>query len=332
MMAATLCWSGCARQSQSAPERRATVDFAETSFLEVVADGQAAIFAGTIRKVESGEPDAEGVRAGTLDLAVTHELTPQRRKVVGGTLALHFAQIADPLMRIRAGQGGWNDVEIEPGRSLLFALSPIPASRPAPPSIEAVLAVLPLDSTQDPRIESAKEMLHIESETDPSRRLDLLKKALESKRELLLDYCHFAVGRMKRVPRADAVPLEIAVLADPARPPKERSAALATLELQLWDAATPTDPLNRAIVRAFIGALEAREVSLRRRLVQAVYNMLVSDAPKDSQDALRYRRDMLGPDRLPVSDAALAEVQALASDSDLSAEARWLSEFLASHR
>lgn len=307
------------------------MNFADANILDVVAEGDAAILVGRIDRIRERNDQSEDVIVGALDLAVTHVLTPHRW-LGPAQIEIGFAQYRDPRLRAHEGGQGWNGVEPVPGSHVLLAVHPIregdgPRMRTTAPV--TALSVMPLDSTEDPSIAAMERVLEIEATKDTNKRAAMLRQHLTSESDLLSGYCHYALGRLGRIPRETSVALEQQVLQDDSAPLQSRLDAQATLELELWRNDSPDDPVNRQILEAFFSALTATEPALQRPVVLAIYSLLVDDAPEDEAAARAYRDKLVEGIKWPPKHRLFAGLDALKPDPDLATEVAWVQRFVA---
>ena len=322
--------AGCARGSAERANGRLKMDFADANLLDVVADGKAAILVTQLTRVVAAPDLDEETEGGTAEFRVLRVLTPQRWH--GPTeIEAGFARYKSRQLRVREGGLGWNGVDVQPDRFVLLAVSDIPESErrtmrtPVPVS---VFAVAPLESAEDASVRAMEQVLAIEATDDVKRRTALLKQDLTSNLELLSGYCHYALGRLHRIPRENAVALELEVLGDAQRPLPSRLDAQANLELELWQADAPGDPLNRRILAGFFNALLSPESGLQRPVLLGIYSLLVSDAPQEKNEAAAYRTQLVQGLPWPPKDRLLASLQAAEKNTDIATEAAWLKEFV----
>jgi hypothetical protein len=153
--------------------------------------------------------------------------------------------------------------------------------------------VLAVRSIESPNETFVRELLTAESETDPQLRLTQIKNAILSGQEFLSGYGHYAAGRLRRIPRQEAVSLETSVSLSSTASERARLAAAQTLELELWEADNADDLLNAHILSAFCNALGSAPEDLQNYLAEALNRLIFSHASpsdskaKDGQRALR---------------------------------------------
>jgi hypothetical protein len=306
------------------------MDSANANLLDVIAEGQAALLVAQIERVAGLHDIDEGTQGGTAALHVVRALTPQRWHGPA-ELEVEFSQYKSPQLRMREGGQGWNGLDVEPGKTLLLAVADIPESERKyvrSPATVAALVVVPLDSTADATVQGTEQALTIEATSDVQRRTALLKTGLSSELEVFSGYSHYALGRLKRIPRESAAALELELLHDETKPMPRRLDAQANLELELWDSEAPADPVNHRILEAFFKALALPVPELQRPLVLALYSFLVTDAPADQNAAAAYRSQLLQGLSWPPKDRLLASLQAAEKNPDLATEAAWLRDFV----
>ena len=306
------------------------MSFADANFLDVIAEGQAAILSARTEQVLRQEEADAGVRSGALRIRVQKTLTPERWHGPEG-FDVRFAQFADPKLRVREGSLGWNGVDVQSGKFLLLALPDLgPEQRKAmtlmgPLSLTAVAG---LESADDPMIQSTERILVIESTKDAKERTRLIREGLGTKQDFLAAYCHYAMGRLGRIPRDDAVKIETDILKDENRSVRDRLDAQANLELELWKEDEPDDPINRRILESFFQTLPARDPGLRRALLLAIHSMLVDEAPEGKEEGAAYRRKLMRGVSLLPKETVGAVLTELERSKDTATEAAWLREFI----
>lgn len=293
------------------------MDFAEGSFVTIVAEGKAAILAAEIVQIVQQQAAGAQETGGRLKMRLARNLTPSRWPGAPD-FEVTFLQFTDPLRRMKSGSQGWNGVEIAPGKLVLLALVPNPdRSSAAPP-----LAVSPLQSLDDPLLKGVERALQIEAVTDPQQRASLLGQGLHSELEFLQSYSHFALGRLHRVPRDIAVSLELRTLGDQARPSGQRIASASNLELELWKPDDPDDRLNKSILSGLFKALTDTDPDLRRSALASLYRLLLSQAPSDQPE--HYRDRLMSGVNLPARAVLLETLRAQQSDPNVAKEASGL--------
>ncbi len=309
---------------QKAVVRNANMNFAETSWPDVITDSRAVIFVGQIRLVEGLQPVNLNQQTGTLAVAVLRELTPGRW-TGPSEITVGFTQLANERSRLRVGNGGWNGVDVKPGAMLLMGITISPGDHapPAPLSLEAVSQV---SSLEDFQVAGIVQALRIEAAEAPQDRMRLLTQALDSNLPVLQSYAHFALGRKQRIPRNDAASLEIGSLLDATRPDVQRLASESTLELELWKDAAPDDPVNKNIVTVFLQVLARREPGLRRSTTVALHRIFYSNAPPELADAQMYRSNLLRGVQIPDRKAVLAALSDEERDPNIGTQATQLTK------
>ena len=322
--------AGCARGATERADGRLKMEFADANLLDVVAEGKAAILVAQITRVVAAPDVDEDTAGGTAELRVVRALTPQRWHGPA-EIETGYAQYKSRQLRLREGGLGWNGLDVQADKFVLLAVNDFAASErrsirtPAPVS---ALAVAPLESADDATVRALERVLTIEATDDAKRRTVLLKDGLASNLELLSGYCHYALGRLHRLPRESAIMLELEVLADEQRPLPSRLDAQANLELELWQPDSPTDPLNRRILAGLLSALLSPAPGLQRPVLLGLYSLLVSDGPQDQNEAATYRSQLVQGLALPPKDRLLATLQAAEQNKDLATEAAWLRDFV----
>lgn len=296
--------------------------FSDASLSDVIAKGACAI---VVARIEEVSPDAdidEDTGAGTVRLTVLRELTTGRRRA-GPEAFAGYKQHTSAGLRAKLGRRGWDGVEISPGAHVLAAVPAILDEKEAPSGPVAPLAVAPLTGPDDPFVEGVLRALKLDQAEGGVERVRLAREALVSPLPFLPGYAHYAIGRLHRIPREDAVTLEAVVLADAARPPGERARAQANLELELWKAGDPDDPTNKRVLQIFLNATAGGDPELRGPLVSALHAMLEGD----EADQGEYRTKLMAGVQIANRPALLAALAGLAQDPNRGAEARWLSAF-----
>lgn len=303
------------------------MDFAEANFYDIVADGQAAMLVVVIDSLmPSADSDGE-TETGALKVTIRREVTSGKWRGPGSFPAA-YARITDPMRRAKLAVG-WNRVDIQPGRFLLLAVPYVAEPdesyyrRPIP-----ALAVEGLTSPGDDFVTAMEKALEIEKAKDPILRKAKLREALLGQSGVLSGYAHYAMGRLQRLPRNDAVELELGLLGDKEHSIDDRIAALVNLELELWKAEDPNDPVNKKIVQHLFTTMTADDPDLQKAVVGSLYGLLVSEAPEDEKEAEQYRSRLTGELSLPSKDVLLAVTERLKTDPDVEEEAAWLAAFI----
>lgn len=305
------------------------MDFAEAGFFDMVAEGRAAMLVTVIdslvQRVDS-DPETE---TGTLKVTVRREITSG--KWLGpDELEVTFTRFKEPMHRMKVG-GGWNDVEIEPGRYLLLAVPEVLGdNRERSSSLVPLtaLAVEPLKSPEDEYICSMEKALEIERTQDISLRTTLLREGLQSNLSILSDYAHYALGRLQRIPRESAVQLELAILSDNTRPAGDRDAALINLDLELWKDGDPNDSLNQKIVETAFAALLTDNKDFQEAVLLSLYGVLVSEAPEEDKEGTEFRIRLTAGMKLPSKESLLNVLHKLRANPDVEDEAAWMEGFI----
>ncbi|HEY3244583.1 MAG TPA: hypothetical protein VGM03_14665, partial [Phycisphaerae bacterium] len=226
-----------------------------------------------------------------------------------------------PDLRARLG-AGWNGVNIRSGAHMLVALTDIPAHPEATakhPPLSA-LAVAELKSQDDPLVRAMQQVLTIEGTAETARRMELIRQGLDSDLGFLSDYCHYALGRLKRVPREDAVAMELSLFQDAARAPQGRLSAEAVLEMELWKPEDASDTLNHKILEAFFNALTSGDAEFRKTTALGIYNMLFADAPENPSEQDGYRRQLMSAVHPRDRNAVLSVLQETEKNPDVAQE------------
>jgi hypothetical protein len=253
------------------------VEFAEQSFLEIVTQERTPIVLGRIEEVGAAKV-ADDVSRGEVILADVQEVTSGNW--TGGTrVVLRYARYASNLARIKSGGQGWNGISLEQGKYLVLGLIG------APPQAVAVRAVA---SAEDTFVKQLRSALAIERQTDPKLRLIQLRDAVLGGQPFLSGYGHYAAGRLKRIPRSEAITLETSVLLA-GNDLKNRLAAAQTLELELWPSENTDDPLKPQILSAFWNSLGGAPEDLQNYLAEALSRLLIDDAPSSDPKISDYQ-------------------------------------------
>ncbi|MDD4051143.1 MAG: hypothetical protein PHR28_04485 [candidate division Zixibacteria bacterium] len=305
------------------------MDFAEADFYDIVAEGRDVMLVIVIDSLIPQTDNDPETETGTLKVTIRKEITsgkwrgPEQFQVA-------YTRIKDPMKRDKLAIG-WNQVEIEPGRFLLLAMPYVADDHPDESFYRRplpALAVEALTSPEDDYVQAMDKALEIERAKDMILRKALLREALMGKSSVLSGYAHYALGRLERLPRNDAVELELNLLGDSAHSLDDRVAALINLELELWKSDDPDDRLNRRILEGAFAVLLSDDPELQEAVVGSLYGLLVSEAPEEDREADRYRSRLTKGMSLPPKDALLAVTRRLESDSDIAEEATWLSTFI----
>jgi hypothetical protein len=314
-----LC-DGCLGPRHPHATGRPNMDFGDMNLMDLAVEGRAALLVGVVERVAGPAPLDEETQTGTLQFHVTRVLTPQRWHGPA-ELELRFAQFTEPHLRARMG-AGWNGVDIRSGAHLLIALTDIPAkpeSATTHPPLSA-LAVAELKSDDDPLVRAVQQVLTIEATADTRRRMDLIRQGLESDLRFLSEYCHYAIGRLKRIPRQDATTMELALFQDTQRSAQHRLSAEAVLEMELWKPEDASDTLNHRILEAFFNAAPTGDAEFRKTTALGIYNMLFTDAPENPSEQDGYRRQLMSAVQLTDRNAVLSALQDAEKDPNVSAE------------
>jgi len=263
-------------------QRRANVEFADQSFLEIITQRKAPIVVGRIEKVKNEEV-ADEVARGELVLDRIQEIT-QGIWAGRGDLVLRYERYASNLARIKSGAQGWNGVSIDQGKYLVLALG---NGQP----LEAI-AVRAIASPGDAFVKQLQSCLTAENQTDPTARLALIKEAILGGEEFLSGYGHYAAGRLKRIPRHDAVSLETSVLLNANIDERIRLAAGQTLELELWEADRDDDAPNAQILSTFCNALHGAPQDLQNYMAEALFRLIIGDTQSSDAKAMDHQRKL----------------------------------------
>jgi hypothetical protein len=309
--------------NQSIFARGTSMSFAEASWSIVITEEKSVIAVGRITAADKPRLMNLNQLRGRAEVHIEQELTPNRwtgpRDIV-----VEYIQLDGAASRSRAGGGGWNGVNIQPGTVLLLGME-AQASYIEPVELEAVSQ---LSSDADPRVRSVQRALAVETATDPQQRKLLLIEALNSEEPILMSYVHYALGRMQRIPRADAVMLEMKVLLDRKRSSRQRLAAESTLELELWASHSPGDEINRNIVRVLVHVLSQADPEVQSETTMSLYRLLISAAPAEPGAANAYQLMLLhGADSSEVRTATVA-LRGEASNPSIGAQATQLASVL----
>ena len=305
------------------------MDFANASYFTIVAEGKSAILVAVIDRVVQSSDSSSETETGILKATVLREITSG--KWLGpDELEVTFARFKEPMRRMKVGVG-WNGVEIEPGRYLLLAVPEMvgdnrEGSLRFPPL--TALAVKPLKSPDDEYVRSIEKTLEIERTQDIGLRTTLLREGLQGKLSVLSGYAHYALGRLKRIPRSSAVQLELAVLSDDTRLTRDRNAALTNLEIELWKYDDPDDSLNQRIVEAAFAALLTGDRDFQEAVLSSLYSILVSGAPEEDKEGTKYRTRLTAGMKLPSKESLLDILHGLRADPDVEDEAAWMEDFI----
>jgi len=249
------------------------MEFAEGSFLQIVVSGRARIVTGRLEHVSvvRGDPD---LIQGAITLGEIRSVTPGES--FPARLSVEFAQYAGQEARIKSGGQGWNGVETTSGVYLILALAELQAPATA-------LAVRQIKSPNDPFAREVAWCVDAERHQAPAGRLALIRDALLNGHGLIAAWGHYCAGRLKRIPRADAVSLELGLLNNKTRDEHDRSAAAQNLELELWKGGDPDDALNQQIASAFLSNLASASRALRTYLIEALHRLVFASAPPGEQ-------------------------------------------------
>jgi hypothetical protein len=316
-------------QSGAVASRRPEMDFAEANFFDIVAEGRDVMLVTVIDSLIQQPDDDPETETGTLKVTIRREITSGKWRGPG-QFQVAYTRIKDPDKRIKLAVG-WNQVEIEPGRFLLLAMPYVADDKPNEAHYRRplpALAVEALTSPDDDYVQAMEKALEIERAKDLILRKALLREALLGKSSVLSGYAHYALGRLERLPRNDAVELELNLLGDSAHSLDDRVAALVNLELELWKSDDPDDALDRRMVEGMFAVLLTNDQDFQAAVVGSLYGLLVSEAPEEEREADRYRSRLTKGIGLPPKDALLAITRRLESDSDVAEEAAWLGTFI----
>jgi hypothetical protein len=253
------------------------VEFAEHSFLEIVTQEKTPIVLGRIEEVGPAKVTGD-VSQGEVVLVGVQEIT-QGNWTGGLRVVLHYARYASNLARIKSGGQGWNGISLEQGKYLVVGLLG------GPPEAVAVRAI---ESPEDTFVKQLRSSLAIERQTDPQLRLIQIRDAVLGGQPFLSGYGHYAAGRLKRIPRSEAVTLETSVLLG-GNDVRNRLAAAQTLELELWHSENTDDPLKPQILSAFWNSLGGAPEDLQNYLAEALSRLLIDDAPSSDPKIRDYQ-------------------------------------------
>ena len=278
------------------------MNFADSSWSMVITDPKSVIAVGRISAVEKLGPANSNQMTGQATIHIEQELTPHRW-LGSRDVRVVYSQWMGEALRLREGNAGWNGVDVRPGTILLIGMK----ARGSPNGPLGLETVRQITSINDPQIGGVEQALAVEAETDPEKRKRLLMEALNSQDPILMGYVHYALGRMQRIPRADAAMLEMKVLLDAARSSRQRLSAESTLELELWASRAPDDEINRNIVKVFLHVVSQNSSEMQSTITMALYRLLISAAPPEPDAAHMYRSRLLhGIDAAGIRAAALA--------------------------
>lgn len=299
---------------------RATMTFADALWEDTVADGASAIVVAKIEETTPGGEAGPNALGGTARLTVLQDLA--RRWRGPATVFVGYAQYESPRVRLAEGNRGWNGVDLTPGRLVLIALPAVePTQQPFVGPLAAV-SVAPIASPEDPLVTGVERALAIEAERDAPKRGAMLHDAGKSPVVFLRGYAHYAMGRLGRISRQDAIAIEVDLLRDPVAARN----AQATLQTELWHDDAPDDPQNKQIVAVFLQSLLSADHDFVTDAVTGLFNMLQGEEP----DAADYRRSLLQGVTFPRAQV-LGALNGLRADPEVGADAKWLSDFLSKH-
>lgn len=245
------------------------MEFAEGSFLQIVVGGGARIVTGRIERVEMAT-DLQDLVHGEITLGEVRGVDSDESRP--SRFAVGFAQYPRAEARIKSGSQGWNGVEITHGVCLILALAEDRTQAEA-------LAVRQIKSPNDPFVQEVRWCVEAERHTAPAERLALVRDSLVNGHGLVTAWGHYCAGRLNRIPRAEAVPLELGLLNNEKLDDHDRLAAAQNLELELWKSGDSDDALNQEIVGAFLSNLSPASRALRVYLMDALQRVLFTNAP-----------------------------------------------------
>ncbi len=306
------------------------MSIADENLLQIVAGNTAAILVTRIRAVLEQITLDEETEGGVVEVEVLREVTREKWHGPSNKVPLGFSRSTSRAVRIRSGMQGFNGVELTPGNLVLVALLDIPESERGQPLTSPLspLSVAPLGAPDDPLVRGVEKALAIQPDKPEPVRLRLVREALDGTLPFLVEYGHYAAGRLGRIPRRAAVAMELELFEDESRSPRDRAMAEATLELELWREDEPEDPENRKIVEAFFRQLGTADKELRLHVVEALHAMLDPDAAPGSEEAQRSEALMKGV-KIPKGPKLRAAMGAIAGDPSTSAHAPWLYRVIA---
>jgi hypothetical protein len=325
----SLVLSQCKGQNGDITPRRPSMDFAEGNFEDLVADGKSAILVSQIEQVIWEEKVDDETLGGLLKLRILREITPQRWHGPQ-QVKVRFTQHKEVLRRAK-WPVGWNNIDVKQGTLVALAVpSAFEESQKATPTPSTVSAstVAQLQSTDDDFVKSVEKALEIEATTDVEQRTALIEQGLRNPLEFLADYCHYALGPLKRIPRGKAVALELSLLEDDAVPLDRRMAAQIAVEDDLWELDSPEDRLNKKIVESFLKVLEVQDENFRRMVVEALYGMLELEENEETGAGETYRTKLLEGVNLPPKVRLLTILRETEKNPDAEAEAAAVRKFL----
>ncbi|MEZ4315500.1 MAG: hypothetical protein R3F14_46385 [Polyangiaceae bacterium] len=300
---------------------KSTMTFADANWADTVAAGQWAILVATIEEVAPGPPPEEEQIGGTLRLSVARDLTKPRWEGPPSVL-VGYAQYASEILRARLGGQGWNAMDLKPGQMVLVAVPPVPKTTAEVVGPLGAVSVEKLASAADPFVAGVEGALAIEEEKDTAKRVDLLRAGAKSNLPFLPGYSHYAMGRLHRIPRKEAVALELSLLSDAGSAVRAQS----TLERELWLDETPADPLNKQILGAFFGLLAGPDEALAKSTLTGLFNMLECE----DEAATDYRAEAMKDVAISDKSAILGALKKLGSDPEVGDDARAVAGVLAS--
>jgi hypothetical protein len=286
----------------SREKRRSVVEFAEGSFLQLIVGDRARMVAGRINDVRVLSEN-DDMRQGEITLSGVRNLPNDSSPP--GKLTVEFAQYARPEARIKSGAQGWNGVDLTTGTYLVLALSETPDALSRP----QVTAARPVDTADDPFVTELSWC--VRAERNPQTQRLAIRDAILHGHGLMSAWGHYCAGRLKRIPREDAIDLELQLLNDNARDEASRQSGAQNLELELWKAGDAGDAANQRIINAFTASLASAPASLQSYLGGALNRLLYVNAPAgEAGEGYRKQfRDNLSADVRAVGITALSQLR-----------------------
>ena len=278
--------------------------FADKSFSDVIAEGVEPILVARITKASSAdEGSKQEIDHGILLVSIIRELTFKKWH---GPLEIdvNYRQFKTFDKKARY-MVGWNKVDPKPGNILVLALKDVAESDRHDSNFRSITeasSVIPLKGTDDPVVIEIQKAVQIESEKDTKIQHQLLYDGIYNGGAFLSGFCHYAIGRLQRIPRKEAIALESGLLFSESQSTTRKQAAEINLELELWNDEDGNDPLNKKILETFLNAL--------------------LNVPEDDADL--FRAKLMKGIVISGKKDLRSVFTALISDAEVSKEANWL--------
>lgn len=284
------------------------MDFAEKDWVTAITEGSNAFVLTRIESIKSHAPLTPQESGGILTVRLVRALGEPIAEL--SDFEVSYFHFTEGHRRIKSGNQGWNGVEIQP--LTLLVLAAPKESFPSGNAVEPV-SVASVAGEDDPLVRGLSDALAIESEPKQDNKKRMLARALWSDLPVLGTYAQDAVGRLKRIPRDQAIELDCALVSDASASMNRRLAAVSTLEKALWKNGAPDDAGNKKILTALFVLLKDPRAEALQFLVPVLYRLVAA------QDAGGYRAKLLSGVARPGPDE-IRKVQWMASDPNLGQE------------